>query len=188
MSGPASAESSKREVQYNMGEIVPIKPDARAEWENGWRVRRAARSDVAAVAAAVSELLLELGGKPAPMAALEASTRAMIDDREVGLVLVAESESDGEIIGMLGVSWQSAIRIPGRYGLIQELWVDPAWRYRTIGGDLIDALCELTSRHNVATIEVGLPGERYPHHAATESFYTSNDFKVIGVRMRRVCQ
>ncbi|HTA96920.1 MAG TPA: GNAT family N-acetyltransferase [Solirubrobacteraceae bacterium] len=171
-----------------MGEIVPIKPDAEAEWENGWRVRQAAHSDVAAVALAVSELLLELGGKPAPIAALEVPVRALIDDRGAGLVLVAESEADGEIIGVLGVSWQIAIRIPGRYGLIQELWVDPAWRYRTIGGDLVEALCVLASRHGIGRIEVGLPGERFPHHAATESFYANNGFSAIGLRMKRLCR
>ncbi|HTC60285.1 MAG TPA: GNAT family N-acetyltransferase [Solirubrobacteraceae bacterium] len=151
-------------------------------------MRQATHGDVAAVAAAVSELLLELGGKPAPIAALETSTRVLIDDREAGLVLVAESESDGEIVGMLGMSWQNAIRIPGRYGLIQELWVDPVWRYRTIGCDLVEALCVLASRHGIDRIEVGLPGERFPHHAATESFYANNGFSAIGLRMKRLCQ
>jgi hypothetical protein len=31
-----------------------------------------------------------------------------------------------------------------------------------------------------------LPSERYPHLAATESFYVNNGFTTIGLRMRRL--
>ena len=169
-----------------MSDITPFEPGPEAEWEaNNWHVRAAYQEDAPAVAAAVSDLLVELGGKPACEAELEQTTRAIIDDPDLGLVLVAEYED--EIVGVLGVSWQSAIRIPGRYGLIQELWVAPAWRYRTIGADLILTLCELAPVHDVTRLEVGLPGERFPHQAATESFYLNNGFTPIGLRMRRFC-
>jgi GNAT superfamily N-acetyltransferase len=169
-----------------VGEIVPIKRGVGAEREaDSWRVRIAVYEDVPAVAKAVSGLLVELGGEPAAKTALEETARALIDDPDLGLVLVAEV--DGEIIGVLGASWQIAIRVPGRYGLIQELWVDPAWRYRAIGADLIFVLCELAREHGVERLEVGLPSERFPHVAATESFYVNNGFTAIGLRMRRFC-
>jgi GNAT superfamily N-acetyltransferase len=136
------------------------------------------------VAAAVSELLVELGGKPAPTTALEETARALIDDDDAGVLLVA-AEAD-QIVGVLGVSWQTAIRIPGRYGLIQELWVHPSWRRKTIGGDLLVALFELAHRHRVSRLEVGLPSENFPHLGATEAFYISNGFTTIGTRMRRL--
>jgi GNAT superfamily N-acetyltransferase len=77
------------------------------------------------------------------------------------------------------------MRIPGRYGLIQELWVKPECRYMTIGADLVGELAELASKQGVQRIEVGLPSERYPGLSATEAFYVNNGFTQIGMRMRR---
>jgi GNAT superfamily N-acetyltransferase len=148
------------------------------------RVRPASHEDVPAVAEAVRELLVELGGTPSSTPALEQTARMLIDDLDAGALLVAEC--DGELIGVLGVSWQIAIRIPGRYGLIQELWVHPSWRGRAIGGDLLVAIFELAQERGVARIEVGLPSERFAHLEATEAFYASNGFTAIGTRMRRL--
>jgi branched-chain amino acid aminotransferase len=168
-----------------MSGIAPIEPDADEEWEAvTWQARPASHADVPAVAAAVSELLVELGGKPAAIPALEEATKALIDDPHAGAVLVVEDE--GEIVGTIGVSWQHAIRIPGRYGLIQELWVHPNRRTKEIGGDLLLALFWLARERGIGRIEVGLPSERFPHLAATESFYVNNGFATIGVRMRRL--
>jgi GNAT superfamily N-acetyltransferase len=184
MSDMTPIESRGANGKRTVSEIAAIKPGPDAEWEMpSWEIRAAAHADVPAVAAGVSELLVELGGTPAPATALEETARALIDDPDAGVVLVAEG--DGLIVGVLCVSWQVALRIPGRYGLIQELWVDPDWRGRTIGGDLLVALFELARRRQVATLEVGLPSERFPHLGATEAFYTNNGFSAIGMRMRR---
>jgi GNAT superfamily N-acetyltransferase len=165
--------------------MTPIEPAVEEQWEtNGWNIREAAPADVPAVVAGISELLIELGGEPAASAALEEAALALIDDPDEGVVLVAVQER--QIVGVLGVSWQTAIRIPGRYGLIQELWVHPSFRSRTIGGDLLVALFELARRRQVTRLEVGLPGERFPHREATEAFYANNGFTTIGLRMRRL--
>jgi GNAT superfamily N-acetyltransferase len=165
-----------------MSDPLPI-PEAEEDWEHRtWHVREATRADIPGIVAGVSELLVELGGKPSQPNALEAAARVLVEDEEAGVVLVAE-EAD-EIVGLLGVSWQTAIRIPGRYGLIQELWVHPAFRGRTIGSDLMEALFELAENRQIQRLEVGLPGTRFPHLAATEAFYTCNGFKPIGTRMR----
>jgi GNAT superfamily N-acetyltransferase len=147
-------------------------------------IRAAGLADVPAVVAGIVELLLEIGGKPAARDRLEAVARELIDDPDAGAVLVAECE--GRIVGVLGVSWQSAIRAAGRYGLIQELWVKREYRYREIGADLLDALVRVARERGVQRLEVGLPSERYPHLVATESFYETNDFTGVGLRMRRL--
>jgi GNAT superfamily N-acetyltransferase len=148
------------------------------------------------VVAAVRELLVELGGTPPPTAAMETATRALIDDRRAGALLVAQAggvglgdgavggDAGGAIVGVLGASWQAAIHIPGRYGLIQDLWVHPAWRGRAIGRELLAAIFELARELRVARIEVGLPPERFPGLEATEAFYLANGFTAIGSRMR----
>lgn len=147
-------------------------------------IRTATHADVPGLVGGLVALLGEIGGSPAPAEQLEAAARALIDDPGAGLVLVAECE--GKIVGVLGASWQSAIRIPGRYGLIQELWVAPDYRYLEIGTHLLGELAALAREHGVERLEVGLPSDRYPNLAATESFYETNLFKSIGLRMRRL--
>lgn len=175
-----------REDSGGLARITPISDpaDAPAPGEADWRVRLATPADVAAAAGAVRELLFELGGKPAPGAALQQAARELIEDPEAGALLVAEA--GGRLVGLLGVSWQRAVRIPGRYGLIQELWVHPAWRSNEIGGELVAAVCDLAEREGVGRIEVGLPSERFPLLEATTSFYETCGFQPIGMRMRKL--
>ncbi len=164
-----------------MSETRPI---AREAEPAGWNLRAAVERDVVAVAAAVAQLLVELGGTPPASAAMQTTTRVLIEDRDAGAVLVAEL--DDELVGVLAASWQTAIHIPGRYALIQDLWVHPAWRSREIGGDLVRALCELAGELKIARLEVGLPRESFLGLAATEAFYLRNDFVRLGARMRRM--
>jgi ribosomal protein S18 acetylase RimI-like enzyme len=150
----------------------------------GVQVRAATRDDVSAVVAAVSELLRELGSTPPAASAMEAAARTLVDDRQAGALLVAEEQR--AIVGVLGASWQTAMHVPGRYAVIQDLWVDRSWRSRAIGGALIDALCELVREQRLARIEVGLPRERFAGIRATQAFYLRNGFEPLGERMRRV--
>jgi GNAT superfamily N-acetyltransferase len=147
-------------------------------------VRGATYEDLPAIAVAACALLLELGAQPPPQARMQAQARALLEEPRAGTLLVADADS--QLVGFLGVSWQSAIRIPGRYGLIQELWVHSDWRSRAIGGELLSALSELARTLGIERIEVGLPSERFARLAATESFYADNGFTTIGTRMRRL--
>lgn len=149
-----------------------------------WLVLRATREDLAGVVVAVQELLLELGGAPPAAGALEAAAGELIDDRDSGAVFVARAGE--EVVGMLAASWQLAMHVPGRYALIQDLWVHSAWRSRSIGADLMTALVELARERRFSRIEVGLPRESFAGIAATEAFYKDNDFEPLGPRMRRL--
>jgi GNAT superfamily N-acetyltransferase len=157
---------------------APIEPQL-----GTWIVRHATHEDSDQVGIAVEELLLELGGKPPHPVALRDAICALIADRSLGELVVAESEQ-GDIVGFLGVSWQTAVRIPGRYGLIQELWVHPSWRSREIGGGLLGALNAVARANGIERIEVGLPSERFPQLGATEAFYRANGFEPVGLRMK----
>lgn len=147
-------------------------------------VRHARHDDVPAVAAAVRELLLELDGVPGELAAMEAAARALIGDPAAGAVLVADA--DGELVGVLGASWQTAIHVPGAYALIQDLWVRPDWRAHAIGRGLLEDLFALACARGFARVEVGLPREQFARFAATEAFYLGNGFTANGPRMRRL--
>jgi GNAT superfamily N-acetyltransferase len=193
--------------------VAPIEAGvgAGAEYAS-WHVRRAATNDAAAVAAAVGELLLELGGASPPLPAMEAAVLALLGDPESGAVFVAQSvpagtEFDGakggagggggtagvstggaiaaSLLGVLGASWQSAIHIPGRYALIQDLWVHPTWRGAGVGAGLLAALFDSAVERGIARVEVGLPRAQFAGLAVTEAFYCANGFAPLGVRMRR---
>lgn len=150
----------------------------------GTRVREATREDVAAVAGAVEELLLELGGRRPEAAELEAEVRAVLDDPAEGVILLAEG--GGELVGVLAASWQRAIHVPGRYLTIQDLWTHPEWRSRGVGAELIEAAAAAARAVGVSRLEVGLPRETFAAIKATEAFYERNEFEVLGTRMRRL--
>jgi GNAT superfamily N-acetyltransferase len=152
----------------------------------GLRVRSARPADADTVARAVRELLLELGGTPPEAQAMRGAARAAIDDARAAAVLVAEAE--GGLVGVIAASWQAAIHVPGEYALIQDLWVDPAWRSRSVGRKLLDALFELARERGLTRVEVGLPRESFPRFAATEAFYAGNGFTANGPRMRRLLE
>jgi len=148
------------------------------------RIRPASGEDAAAVAAAVEALLIELGGERPSTSALEEGARKLAEDPALGVLLVAEC--DGAIVGVLAASWQYAVHVPGRYGTIQDLWVDPEWRSRALGRELILALVRQAIGLGVPRLEVGLPQESFAQLAATERFYRDNDFTQLGPRMRRL--
>jgi GNAT superfamily N-acetyltransferase len=151
-----------------------------------WHVRPATHEDLAAVVAAVRDLLIELGSRPPRACAMSETARALLDDPSLGALLVAEADGDSGIVGVLGASYQLALHVPGRYALIQDLWVHPSWRGRSVGRELLAALFELARRRGMARAEVGLPRESFPGICATTGFYTDNGFEHLGARMRRI--
>jgi branched-chain amino acid aminotransferase len=167
-----------------------------------WSVRPAAHGDVPAVVEAVGELLRELGGTPPAAPAMQDAARALLDSPLAGALLVAEAhgatvgartdggatgaETPGAVVGVLGVSWQTAIHAAGRYALIQDLWVHPDWRGRGVGGGLLEALFAIAHERAIARAEVGLPPARFAGLPATEAFYRGQGFAPLGARMRRV--
>jgi GNAT superfamily N-acetyltransferase len=146
-------------------------------------VRAAEARDAAPVAHAVRELLVELGATPPPEAAMEAAAHAILADGEAGAVLVAEA--DDALVGVLAASWPLAIHAGGSYGLIQDLWVDPAWRGAGTGAELVEAFCALATDRGASRVEVGIPRDGFPGLEATRRFYERRGFDVVGARMRR---
>jgi len=150
-----------------------------------WLVRDATVEDLPATVGAMAQLLSELGGAVPADEALEAATAAVIEDPECGCVLVADTVENG-LVGMLAGSWQHAIHVPGEYCILQDLWVHPAWRGRSVGASLIAGLAERMKSRRIARVEVGLPSEHFAGLQATLAFYERNGFEVLGPRMRRV--
>jgi GNAT superfamily N-acetyltransferase len=182
--GPARAERHDPAAERN-GPGASAPPGLKCD------VRPATHLDLPGVVEAVRELLRELGATPPATPAMLTAARALFDSPDAGALLVADTDSAGAdaqaraIVGVLGASWQTAIHIPGRYALIQDLWVHPAWRGRAVGADLLSALFERAREQGLARVEVGLPSERFPGLAATQAFYAASGFVLLGPRMRR---
>jgi branched-chain amino acid aminotransferase len=154
------------------------------------RVRAACHDDLPAIVLAVGDLLSELGSRPPRTSQMLETAQALLDDPRLGALLVAVvAETGGESSGVVGVlcaSYQLALHVPGRYALIQDLWVHPSWRSRSVGRELLGALFELARARGMARAEVGLPRESFAGIRATEGFYVRNGFEHLGPRMRRV--
>jgi GNAT superfamily N-acetyltransferase len=147
------------------------------------RVRAATPEDLPAVIAAIGDLLTELGSTPPPTPEMLATARALLEDPRLGALLVAQAGD--ELVGVLGASYQLALHVPGRYALIQDLWVHPSWRGHSVGHELLGALFELARRQGMARAEVGLPRESFEGIRTTTGFYAHNGFEHLGARMRR---
>ena len=132
----------------------------------------------------MAALLTELGATPPPGQAMNEAAQELLEDPASGAVFVADSE-DG-LVGILTTNWLSAIHIPGRYGLIQDVWVSPLARSNAIGAALLAALFEQAGRLGITRIEVGLPKDSFPGLPATAAFYRANGFTPVGPRMRVV--
>jgi GNAT superfamily N-acetyltransferase len=179
------AASSERELAPSERELVPVEPDAAPGAPSRARassVRAATSVDTTAIGGAVHQLLRELGGTPPPLIEMEQTVRELCGDPAAGALLVAEA--DGEIVGVLAASWQTAIHVPGAYALIQDLWVRRSDRGQAIGHDLLKGLCALARERGMKRVEVGLPRESFPGIRATEAFYLHNGFAPLGARMR----
>lgn len=171
-----------------MSESVSSSGDVRggvgaAAWR-GWGVRPAVPDDAPAVSAAVAELLRELGATPPEPAAMEAAAGALLADASAGAVLVAVAGEDQRVVGVLAASWQLALHVPGPYGLIQDLWVDAAWRDRGVGAALVAALLDAATARGIGRVEVGVPRDGFPGLAATRRFYERCGFAFVGARLR----
>jgi GNAT superfamily N-acetyltransferase len=147
-----------------------------------WSVRAALPEDLTGAVAGITTLLGELGGSAPPDAELHRAAHLLLEDACAGELLVALAEE--RVVGVLGASWTHAIRTAGRYAVIQELWVDPAWRSRRVGAEMIAKLVELARARGVGRIEVGLPTARFESLVRTRSFYAECGFEPLGERMR----
>jgi len=151
------------------------------------RVRAARHEDLPAVLAAMGDLLTELGSRPPRASEMAQTARALLEDPRLGALLLAEAGGENvTIVGVLGASYQLALHVPGPYALIQDLWVHPSWRGRSVGRELLAALFKLAREQGMARAEVGLPRESFEGIRATEGFYAHNGFEHLGARMRLV--
>ncbi|MFD9369926.1 GNAT family N-acetyltransferase [Streptomyces sp. NPDC060020] len=140
-------------------------------------------AEAQAVAEAVTALLRELRGDPShTIPGLGAAVDEAIAGKDGSGVLVAR---DGErrVVGVLGYTTQTALRLAAPYRHVQELWVAPELRSRGVAALLLEALDARCAADGVRRVEVCLPAEQFPSYPRTLAFYERSGFRVIGPRV-----
>jgi GNAT superfamily N-acetyltransferase len=98
--------------------------------------------------------------------------KQVIEYPELGSVLVADD--DGELLGVLTLSFPTAIRFNGIYSSIEEFIVTERSRGKGVGGGLLKAAIAEATARGCYELQVNNPSEMgYP-------VYIQNGFKDIG--------
>ena len=86
-----------------------------------------------------------------------ATFREIVNDEDKGTILVADE--DGELVGVVTLSYPTAIRCRGIYTCIEEFIVSASTRGKGVGGRLLEtAVAEATSK-GCDEIQVNRPSE-----------------------------
>ena len=149
-------------------------------------VRAGRAEDVPAVAAAVRELLVELGGDAAaarrdarPARARRCSTRP----RRRRARARAERGTASRSSGCWRRAGSARSRYPGATRRSRTCGCDPSWRGRGVGASW-SRRCGGWRASAEARVEVGLPRESFAR-SARPSLLPANGFERLGPRMRR---
>ncbi|HEY1339615.1 MAG TPA: GNAT family N-acetyltransferase [Bryobacteraceae bacterium] len=114
----------------------------------------------ATIAAALDMMPRLYGSQPFdPMQARAALERLLADPRWGGAWLI---ESEGKTSGYLVLTVCFSLEFRGRYGLLDELYLEPEARGRGIGKEALDFVAEECRRRGFAAVrlEVGLDNAR----------------------------
>lgn len=139
-------------------------------------IKLAAIGDRDAVVDLVRKLLAELGGTPPP-----AEDMSSVFDRfaggEAGFIVMGEN--GGAAVAVCTVSFVEALRSVGRYGIIQEMFVEPDARSTGVGIAVLRFALEQAVERGCRMVELGTPfGERQIR------FYERAGFTNVGARLR----
>jgi GNAT superfamily N-acetyltransferase len=81
--------------------------------------------------------------------------RQVIKNPDLGSILVAEE--NGEILGVISISYPTAIRCGGIYSCIEEFIVSEKARGKGIGGQLVEAIIAAATARGCYEIQINNP-------------------------------
>ncbi|AFH62621.2 GCN5 family acetyltransferase [Paenibacillus mucilaginosus K02] len=158
-----------------------------------FKMHQAGEADAEAVASLFEELIGEIidraGGTTA--AAFELGESAKLCGRLLASgsyrVWLAVTEEDGEPAGFLSVHDSASLYAGGAFGIIQELYVRPAYRSHGLGRQLIEVAAAYAAAVGWKRLEVCTPP--LPAFDRSLEFYKREGFEVTGGRkMKRMIQ
>lgn len=152
-------------------------------------VRRALPEDADQIASMVQALTEEItaaiGEKQFNIDLAETSTRCR-QFLEQGIYAVYQAIDSGKNppIGFISLCESHALYAEGTFGIIQELYISPAYRSQGIGRQLVDAAVEHGRKQRWKRLEVCTPP--LPVFNGTIHFYERQRFGVTGGRKMKL--
>lgn len=148
-------------------------------------IRPAILADAPAVGELVARLLAELHDQPIDQAEVDRATIAAhrLLAEHPGFAALLAQDGGRAPVAVLTLSECCAIYAGGRFGEIAEFYVDPAWRSRGLGRQMIDAAFAEAKVRHWSRLEVGAPD--LPRWQRTVDFYKACGFAEIGPRLER---
>lgn len=150
---------------------------------NATRIVKAEPNQMEVVLQLVKDLLSELEDQPEEFVGLDEKKVVgdMNDQGERYTAFLAQNPGGGWI-GVVTVMEAFAIYANGKYGIIDEMYVTPAYRSQGVGKQLIDAVKQLGRQRGWLRLDVAAPpGEKWKRSVR---FYESYGFVFTGPKLR----
>lgn len=146
-------------------------------------------NEIDTVLALVEDLLAELGEEGQEFAGvdrskLELDIRRNLDPESGRFTALLAKEEAGTAVGILTLSENFAIYAGGQYGVIDEMYVRPAYRSQGIGLQLVETALQIARGRAWFRLEVTGP-ENEPGTRALR-FYERMGFEHTGPKLRRL--
>jgi len=145
-------------------------------------IRRSLPEDSGVVANLVCRLLAELSGEALQNPELYAAVSSDLLNRENNYTVFIASTESGECVGMISIGESRAIYSLGKFGIIHELYVEPNFRSKDIGGRLIQVAVEHARESGWSRLEVGTPDAE--DWQRTVKFYRRKGFEGSGLKLK----
>ncbi|GAA0890515.1 hypothetical protein GCM10009122_01930 [Fulvivirga kasyanovii] len=142
-------------------------------------IKKISTSDISNIAKLLRNLYSELGEeKECIKNVSEQLILELIDNYKTEILKVTESN---KIIGFITLTESQAIYCGGKYGSIDELYVEPEYRSKKIGAILIEKAKEVGRDKKWKRIEVTAPAD---NNSKTLKFYSNKEFVTAGPKLK----
>lgn len=99
---------------------------------------------------------------------------------ESGIYSVLLAQAGHATVGFATLCESHALYVGGAFGIVQEFYVEPAWRSRSVGRALLDGARREAGRRGWLRLELCTPP--LPEFDRTLAFYAENGFEITGGR------
>ena len=146
-------------------------------------VRHATDADFDVVLQLVARLLDELGEEGEETGALATTSLRMVlaEGSTPHMSLLAETAT-GRAVGVATLGEAFALYAHGRYGIINEMYVEPDYRSQGIGEQFLAEIAAIGRRRGWRRIDVTAPES--PRWGRTRSFYERNGYVFTGPKLK----
>ena len=141
-------------------------------------VRLANAADQEPASRLVANLLSELGGTPPTPEEMAPVLADLVSGADSGFIVVGED--GGRPTAVCTVSYLQALRARGRYGIIQEMYVEPDSRSTGVGMKVLQFALDHAVANGCSMVELGTPY----HGDRPIAFYQRAGFTNVGARLR----